>query len=169
MTEVESISGEEGDFDVTLKITPRYVNEKCTCCGKCADACGMEIDDPFNFGMNKIKAAYLPHDMAFPMRYIIDPALAEGDEAQKLKEACPYDAVDLDMEPKTIKLKVGAIIWATGWKPYDPINLETYGFETFPDVPQTEKRLKLLHLFSVQVPGMKTIFHSVQVYAVLHP
>lgn len=134
MTEVESITGEEGNFDVTLKITPRYVNEKCTSCGKCSDACEMEIDDPFNFGMNKIKAAYLPHDMAFPMRYVLDSSLVNGDEAQKIKKACPYDAVDLDMEPKTMELKVGSIIWATGWKPYDPANLETYGFENFPDV-----------------------------------
>ena len=134
MTEVESISGEEGNFEVTLKINPRYVNEKCTGCGKCSDVCEMEIDNPFNFGMNKIKAAYLPHDMAFPMRYILDPSLSGGDEAQKIKEACPYDAIDLDMEPKTMELKVGAIVWATGWKPYDPANLETYGFENFADV-----------------------------------
>ena len=28
-------------------------------------ACPDEIDNPFNFGMNKSKAAYLPHEMAF--------------------------------------------------------------------------------------------------------
>ena len=97
----------------------------------------MEIDDPFNFGMSKIKAAYLPHEMAFPMRYVIDPALAGRDEARKIKDACPYGAVDLEMKPGTMVLKVGAIIWATGWKPYDPGNIENYGFENFPDVVTT--------------------------------
>jgi protein NrfC len=42
--------------------------------------------------MDKIKAAYLPHDMAFPMRYVLDAALVKSAEAQKVKEACPYDA-----------------------------------------------------------------------------
>ena len=134
MAEVENISGEEGNFDVTIKMTPRYVNEKCTGCGKCADACTMEIENPFNYGMNKIKAAYLPHVMAYPMRYMLDPALVKNGEAQKVKEACPYDAIDLDMEPESMKLKVGSIIWATGWKPYDANKLDTYGFAHYPDV-----------------------------------
>ncbi|MBN1849076.1 MAG: CoB--CoM heterodisulfide reductase iron-sulfur subunit A family protein [Deltaproteobacteria bacterium] len=134
MAEVDAISGQEGDFNVTIKLNPRYVNEKCTACGKCAEACTMEIDNPFNFGMNKVKAAYLPHDMAFPMRYVLDPALVRNGEAQKVKESCPYDAIDLDMVPKTMDLKVGSVVWATGWKPYDPSKLETYGFQIYPDV-----------------------------------
>ena len=134
LAEVTGISGEEGNFDVDITINPRFVNEKCTGCGKCAEACTMEIENPFNYGMDKIKAAYLPHDMAFPMRYVLDPALVKTEEAEKVKAACPYDAIDLDMTPKNLTLKVGAIVWATGWKPYDANNLDTYGFGQFPDV-----------------------------------
>ena len=134
MAEVENISGEDGNFSVTVRINPRYVNEKCTACGKCADACDLEIDNIFNFGMDKIKAAYLPHSLAYPMRYVIDPALAKNDEFQKVKEACPYDAIEPDMEAVTIELKVSSIVWATGWKPYDANNLDTYGFGNNPDV-----------------------------------
>lgn len=134
MAEVESISGEEGDFDVNIKISPRYVNEKCTACGKCAEACEMEIENPFNYGMDKMKAAYLPHAMAFPMRYVLDPRLVDSDEAQKVKGACPYEAIELDMAPKSMSIKVGAVVWATGWKPYDPNKLENYGFAQYPDV-----------------------------------
>lgn len=134
MAEVERISGEEGNFDVSIELKPRYVNEKCTGCGKCAEACTLEIDNAFNYGMDKTKAAYLPHDMAFPMRYVLDPALVQSDEAQKVKEACPYDAIDLEMAFKKVDLKVGAVVWATGWKPYDANQLETYGFGQYPDV-----------------------------------
>jgi len=134
MAEVENISGEEGNFDVTIRLEPRYVNEKCTCCGKCAEACTMEIENAFNYGMDKIKAAYLPHDMAYPMRYVLDPTLVKSDDAQKVKDACPYDAIELDMSPKTMELKVGSIVWATGWKPYDANKLDTYGFGQNPDV-----------------------------------
>ena len=134
MAEVEKISGEEGNFDVTINLIPRYVNEKCTGCGKCAEACTMEIENPFNFGMDKMKAAYLPHVMAYPMRYVLDPALVKSDEAQKVKEACPYNAIELDMKPTSMELKVGSIVWATGWKPYDANNLDTYGFGHYPDV-----------------------------------
>jgi quinone-modifying oxidoreductase subunit QmoA len=134
LAEVDKVSGEEGNFDVTIRLSPRYVNEKCTACGKCTEACTMEVENSFNYGMDKIKAAYLPHDMAYPMRYVLDPALVESSEAQRIKEACPYDAIELDMTPKTLELKVGAIIWATGWKPYDANKLEMYGFGLYPDV-----------------------------------
>jgi quinone-modifying oxidoreductase subunit QmoA len=134
LAEIEKISGEEGNFEVAIRLNPRYVNEKCTSCGKCSEACTVEIDNAFNYGMDKIKAAYLPHDLAFPMRYVLDPVLVQSGEAQKVKDACPYGAIDLDMKPQTVTLKVGSIVWATGWRPYDAAKLETYGFGQFPDV-----------------------------------
>jgi quinone-modifying oxidoreductase subunit QmoA len=134
MAEVQRISGEEGNFDVAVKMSPRFVNEKCTACGKCGEATTLEIDNPFNYNMDKIKAAYLPHDMAFPMRFVLDPALVKSAEAQKVKDACPYDAIDLEMTVKTFDLNVGAIVWTTGWQPYDATKLDTYGFGKYPNV-----------------------------------
>ena len=132
--EVTSIAGSEGDWDVSITLNPRYVNEKCTGCNKCSEACTLEIDNPFNYNMDKIKAAYLPHDMAFPLRYVLDPALVKSKEAQKVKEACPYGAIELEMQPQILKMTVGSIVWATGWQPYDAAKLDTYGFGTFPNV-----------------------------------
>ena len=134
MAEVGKISGQEGDYDVEVKISPRYVNEKCTCCGKCADVCEAEIDNPFNFGIDKIKAAYLPHEFAFPMRYVIDPAIAGTEEGKKCQDVCEYGAIDLDMKETTFDLKVGAIVWAAGWEPYDASNVEYYGFGEYKNV-----------------------------------
>ena len=71
MTTVKSVSGVPGKYEVTLETAPRYVNSNCTACGECAAACPDEIANEFNFGMNKCKAVYLPHDMAFPRRYVI--------------------------------------------------------------------------------------------------
>ncbi len=134
MAEVDKISGTEGNFSVSLKIKPRYVNGKCTGCGKCADACSLEIDNEFNYGMDKIKAAYLPYDMAFPMQYVLDPAVINSAEANKIKDACPYDAIDLEMKEENIELSVSSIVWATGWKPYDAKKLDTYGFGEYQNV-----------------------------------
>jgi quinone-modifying oxidoreductase subunit QmoA len=94
----------------------------------------MEIDNPFNYGMDKIKAAYLPHEMAFPLRYVLDPALVKSPEGQAVKAACAYDAIDLAMEPKVSTIKVGAVVWATGWQPYDAKKLDTLGFGKYPNV-----------------------------------
>ncbi|RLC27511.1 MAG: heterodisulfide reductase subunit A [Deltaproteobacteria bacterium] len=134
MAEVVGISGQEGDYTATIRLAPRYVNEKCTCCGKCAEACEAEIDNPFNFGMDKIKAAYLPQEFAFPMRYVLDPSIVGTDEGKKCRDACEYDAIDLEMEEKTFELKAGAVIWAAGWNPYDAASIDYYGFGEYPNV-----------------------------------
>lgn len=134
MARVDKISGQEGDYDVTVKIAPRYVNENCTCCGKCAEVAESEIANPFNYGMDKIKAAYLPHEFAFPMRYVLDASVVGTEEGKKCKEACPYGAIDLDMQETTFDLKAGAIVWAAGWDPYDAAKIEYYGFGQYGNV-----------------------------------
>jgi quinone-modifying oxidoreductase subunit QmoA len=128
MAEVEKISGEEGNFDVAVRLNPRYVNENCTACGACAEAVTTEIANEFNYGMDKVRAAYLPHQFAFPMRYVIAPQIVGTEEGAKAKAACKYDAVDLEMKPRTINLKVGAVVYATGWKPYDATKIDNLGF-----------------------------------------
>jgi len=128
MAEVEKISGEEGNFDVAVRLNPRYVNENCTACGACAEGVTTEIPNEFNYGMDKVKAAYLPHQFAFPMRYVIAPQIVGTEEGAKAKAACKYDAVELDMKARTINLKVGAVVYATGWNPYNAAKIDNLGF-----------------------------------------
>lgn len=127
MTEVVKVEGAPGNYDVTLKISPRYVNENCTCCGACADVCESEIENEFNFGMNRSKAAYLPCEMAFPARYVVSPEIG-ADDKKRVEEACKYKAVDFSMAEKTLTVKVKSVVWATGWKPYDATKIDNLGF-----------------------------------------
>ncbi|MGM0452386.1 MAG: CoB--CoM heterodisulfide reductase iron-sulfur subunit A family protein [Thermodesulfobacteriota bacterium] len=134
LADVEKVEGEAGNYSVSVKLNPRYVNDNCTCCGKCAEACQAEIPNDFNFGMDKHKGAYLPHEMAYPAKYVISPQIIGTEDANRCKQACPYDAVDLEMEARTIDLNVGAIVWATGWEPYDPAKIENLGFGRYPNI-----------------------------------
>lgn len=134
MAEVEKVEGGPGNYTVAVKIKPRYVNENCTCCGACTDACQTEIASEFDFGMKQIKGAYLPFAMAFPARYVIDPQIVGTADGQRAKEACKYDAVDFEMQAKTLNLNVGAIVWATGWVPYDAKKMDNLGFGKHPNI-----------------------------------
>lgn len=134
MTEVSNVTGDKGNYSVTLKVSPRYVNENCTACGACSDAVESEFDDEYNYGLKKRKGAYLPFFMAYPQRYVIDPNLIGTDEADKAKAACKYDAIDLDMQAQDVTLNVGAIIWATGWKPFDANKIQPYAYDRIPNV-----------------------------------
>ncbi len=132
--EIERVDGAPGNYDVSVRLTPRYVNENCTCCGDCAAACEKEIPNDFNFGMNKMKGAYLPYEMAFPARYAISPLIIGTEDAKRCLKVCKYDAIDLQMQAKTIRLQVGAIVWATGWEPYDAKKINNLGFGIYPNV-----------------------------------
>jgi quinone-modifying oxidoreductase, subunit QmoA len=127
LAEVESIQGEEGNFDVTINLHPRYVNDKCVGCNACAEACPSYRENDFNFGMDKTKAAYLPHEQAFPFKYVIDAKTCSKDCMKACVEACKYNAINLDMKPEKVNLKVGAIVLATGWNPYDMGKLDLLG------------------------------------------
>lgn len=134
LTRVVSVSGEPGNFEVKLETAPRYINANCTACGDCAAACPEEVDDPFNFGMNKVKAVRLPHEMAFPRRFVLDRDACSEKTLESIKAACKYNAVELDMQPRTFTLQVAAIVWATGWNPYDPAKLTQLSFNTSPAI-----------------------------------
>ena len=128
MSEVTGISGKAGAYAVTVTSMPRYVNENCTGCGKCAAVCRATIPNPFNYGMDRIKAAYLPHEMAYPTRYVLDPRIARTEDGTRCREACVYNAIDLSMVPHTFELKVASIVVATGWEPYDAARVDNLGF-----------------------------------------
>lgn len=128
LAEVEKITGGEGNYEVTIKVNPRYVNEKCVACDDCSKACPSERPNEFNFGMDKTKAVYLPFEQAFPFRYVIDKSSCADDCKKACLDTCRYNAIDFNMKPGTVNLKVGAIVMATGWSLYDAAKIDNLSF-----------------------------------------
>lgn len=127
LASVESLSGAPGDYEVKVKLAPRYVTSACTACGECARVCPAERSDEFNLGLARTKAAYLPHAMAYPAYYVIDRA-ACPDGCTACKEACRYNAIELDQREEQRTYRASAVIAATGWSPYDAAQIENLGY-----------------------------------------
>ncbi len=134
LAEVENISGQPGNYNVVVKLNPRYVNDKCVSCHACAEVCPVEVPNDFNYGLDKRKAAYLPYEQAFPFKYVIDGAACQKPECSLCVEACKYDAINLNMEPETLNIEAGSIVLATGWKPYEAVKIDNLGFDTSPNI-----------------------------------
>ncbi len=72
LTEVESIAGQPGNFTVTLRQQPRFIDaSKCTGCGACTTECPVTLSSEFDQGLGERKAIYRPFPQAVPNVFAI--------------------------------------------------------------------------------------------------
>jgi heterodisulfide reductase subunit A-like polyferredoxin len=77
-SEVVNVKGEPGNFEVTVRKKPRYIDpSKCTGCGECPQACPVNIKSQFDEALVDRKAIYRPYAQAFPNIFTIQ----KGDRA----------------------------------------------------------------------------------------
>ncbi|MBN1963678.1 MAG: FAD-dependent oxidoreductase, partial [Anaerolineae bacterium] len=84
-SEVQTVSGEAGNFTVQVLRHPRYIDpDKCVGCGDCAKVCPVIIPDMFNEGLAVRRAAYKLYPQAVPNAYAI-----EKSGIAPCRDACP--------------------------------------------------------------------------------
>ncbi len=67
LSEVERVDGQPGNFTVSIKKQPRFVDAtKCTGCGACTAECPVTLPSEFDLGLGKRKAIYRPFPQAVP-------------------------------------------------------------------------------------------------------
>ena len=147
-SEVVKVDGYVGNFDVTIMKKPRYVDqEKCTACGSCAEYCPITCGNEFDLGMGTRKAIYIPFPQAVPGEFTIDMDHCIKCGICARPDVCEPEAIILDDKPEYIDVRVGTIIIATGWDPYDPTGLKQYGFGRYPNVITGLQMERLLSSF----------------------
>jgi heterodisulfide reductase subunit A-like polyferredoxin len=83
--EVERIDGDEGNFQVTIHKTPRYIDAaKCTACGDCAAVCPVSLPSEYDQGLIDRKATFKKYAQAIPGAF----AIQKTDKAP-CRLACP--------------------------------------------------------------------------------
>ncbi|MGB8913920.1 MAG: FAD-dependent oxidoreductase [Candidatus Sulfotelmatobacter sp.] len=72
LTEVERVAGQPGNFTVSLKQQPRFIDAtKCTGCGACTTECPVTLPSEFDQGLGQRKAIYRPFPQAVPNIFTI--------------------------------------------------------------------------------------------------
>ncbi len=133
-THVIDVEGQAGDFTVSLRQEPRYVDPaRCINCGYCSEVCPVELPDSYQQGMTMHKAIYKVAARAAPDSFIIERG-PYCDGCGKCVEVCPSNAINVNEQPRLLSTEVGAIILAIGFQVYDPSQLGELGYKHYPNV-----------------------------------
>ncbi|MBI2856746.1 MAG: CoB--CoM heterodisulfide reductase iron-sulfur subunit A family protein, partial [Chloroflexi bacterium] len=150
-SEVESVKGFVGNFEVQIRQKARKVNHApCTGCGTCWQKCPEKVTSEFDLGMGERTAIYIPFPQAVPAKPVIDTKscryikyldfVASGAPGKKppqcriCEKLCPTGAIDWEEQDKVLSEKFGAIIVATGYQTFDHKVYGEYGGGAYPDV-----------------------------------
>jgi heterodisulfide reductase subunit A1 len=124
---VAELRGHAGDFRIIVDQKPLHVDvKKCTACGKCQDVCPVQVDDEWNAGLTKRKAAYRPFPQSVPSSYSIDVETCK--KCGSCVKVCASGAIDLGRGPTSRIIEVGAVIVATGHRELDPSGMTELGY-----------------------------------------
>jgi heterodisulfide reductase subunit A len=132
LSEIKSITGYVGNFQVQILKKARYVKEdQCTACGDCVQVCPVLVPNEFNMGLNSRRAIYQPFPQAIPSAYVMDINNCLGYDpvvCGKCIDKCKKKCIDFNMSDQELTFKVGTIIVATGMEVYDPTEMDEYGY-----------------------------------------
>jgi heterodisulfide reductase subunit A len=142
--ELESISGNVGNFQAKIKLSPRYIvpgsdkNKLKEAINKCVD----EVADEFNFNLTKRKAIYKNYDEALPDIHVIDKkSFNPGEDFLKTYKDC----IDINQKTEILNLNIGAVILCTGFDPYEP-GEDEYGYKSIDNVITLQQFKRIIEL-----------------------
>jgi len=142
-SEVARVDGYVGNFRVTVRRKPRYVDEqKCVGCFECIEKCvykDARFPSEFELGLGKRKPIYIPFPQAVPLVAVIDPETCIEFKTHNCRKTCvdacgDRDAIDFGQMEQTVELEVGTIIVATGFQVFDARRMTNYGYGNHPGV-----------------------------------
>ena len=131
LTQLVHAQGEAGDFKVTLRTDPRYIDlRRCTACGECHK----EFPECVQFtpGLDHRAPTCMRYPRATPYAYSID--VDKCRDIDRLVQVCRAGAILPNDAEKTRELNVGSIVLATGAGVFDPAGLKDYGYGVSPNV-----------------------------------
>ncbi|NOZ33884.1 MAG: CoB--CoM heterodisulfide reductase iron-sulfur subunit A family protein [Chlorobi bacterium] len=143
-TEVSDIiQKDDGTFEALITTQPRYVVvEDCTGCQLCEEACPVNVEDQYQYGLVGRKAAFIPFSIASPRAAAID--IENCTLCGACERACPTHCIDFTQIVEKYTIKCKSVVVATGFQLFDPTLIPRYGFGRFKNVITSMQMERLL-------------------------
>ncbi|MDH3573300.1 MAG: FAD-dependent oxidoreductase, partial [Desulfobacteraceae bacterium] len=142
-SEVNSVEGEPGNFEVSLVNHPRYIDPaKCTGCGECMRHCPVTAVNQYNMKLDDRRATYIEYAQAVPLAFAIDTDTCIG--CGLCENMCIAKAIEYDDKERETSLNVGSVIVAVGSQGFDPSGLDYLGYDKYTNVVTSEEFERIL-------------------------
>jgi heterodisulfide reductase subunit A len=134
------VSGEPGEFAVTVRQRHRFVTNVCDRCALCRQVCPVVRPNEYDAGLSYRKAIFLPLRNGNPPIYAIDIESCLNDPpnyipCNRCVQVCPVNAIRFDLPlERTMARDAAAIVFAAGFDLVDLEGLEAYGYGSHPDI-----------------------------------
>ena len=158
-SEVESVKGFVGNFNVKIRRKARYVKEDvCTGCGLCTEKCPQKkVPNEFNLGLDNRRAIYIPFAQAVPKVATIDAnycTMLKTGKCGVCSKVCTAGAIDYKQQDSFVEEQYGAIVVATG---FNPIKLDQYDEFAYSQSPDVVTSLEFERLMNAAGPNGGTL------------
>ncbi|GMV91461.1 MAG: hypothetical protein AMXMBFR82_12390 [Candidatus Hydrogenedentota bacterium] len=151
LSEVVALSGEPGEFAVTIRSRSRFVSDVCDHCSVCKQVCPVVRPNEYDAGLSFRKAIFSPLKSPVPSSFVIDIDSCLNDPpnyipCQRCVENCHVSAISFDTPlERTITRDVGSVVLAAGFDLDGEKALVRFGYGKHPDVVTS---LELERLFA---------------------
>ncbi len=162
--EVVENSGSVGNFELKVKVTPRYIEMKCKEheLQDAIDVCPVEVPDEFNFNITTRKAIYHNYPSEYPQLPAID--IKNCTRCGACEKVC--ENINFSQKTEYLNLKVGSILLATGFDPYEPEKGE-FGYGEIDNVVTLPQFKRIMHYSKDKLMYRgKQIKHIAYIYCV---
>ena len=141
-SQIKSKAQNNGRSVITLNCQPNYIDpHKCTDCGQCYAQCP---------GKGAIEQGFSPNNHPLYALNAYKCLRFTGQDCQICEDVCPEKAIDLNQQPEEPACEADAVIVATGFKAFDPVD-KPYGWRVFDNVITNLELERMLRRQSVAV------------------
>ncbi|MDM8554575.1 FAD-dependent oxidoreductase [Desulfococcaceae bacterium HSG7] len=141
-SQIKNKAQNNGRSVITLHCQPPYIDpHKCTDCGQCYAQCP---------GKGAIEQGFSPNN--HPLYALnADKCLRfTGQDCHICEDVCPEKAIDLNQQPYKHICEINAVIVASGFKAFEPVD-KPYGWQVFDNVVTNLELERMLRRQSIAV------------------
>jgi len=163
--QVVGAQGYVGNFQIKIQQDPRGVHGSFPNEAEAITVCPIKKRREFDYGLSTRKAIYRSYTGCVPETLVID--WENCTKCGECVKVAPEGMIDLNEQSHEFEINVGAVVMATGFKPYEPL----YGEMGWKEFPEVITLAQLHRLLDDEGPSEGKLYwngHPVRDVAIIH-